>query len=67
MKTSKYNSAIQKYFIQLKEIKGDLIFEQQNECSEKDNNSSLSSNFIQKQNLKNNRELDDNIDMIIID
>ena len=66
MKTSKYNSAIQKYFIQLKEIKGDLIFEQQNECSEKDNNSSLTSNFIQKQNLKNNRELDDNIDMIIV-
>ena len=67
MKTSKYNSAIQKYFIQLKEIKEDLIFEQQNECSEKNNNSSLSSNFIQKQNLKNSRELDDNIDMIIID
>lgn len=66
MKTSKYNSAIQKYFIQLKEIKDDLIYEQPNEFSEKENNSSLFSNFIENKNQEQVEELDDNINMIIV-
>jgi hypothetical protein len=66
MKTSKYNSAIQKYFIQLKEIKDDLFYEQPNEFSEKENNSSLFSNFIENKNQEQADELDDNINMIII-
>ena len=66
MKTSKYNSAIQKYFIQLKEIKDELIYEQPNEFSEKENNSSLFSNFIENKNQEQVEELDDNINMIIV-
>jgi len=66
MKTSKYNSAIQKYFIQLKEIKDDLFYEQPNEFSEKEKNSSLFSNFIENKNQEQADELDDNINMIII-
>ena len=66
MKTSKYNSAIQKYFIQLKEIKDDLFYEQPNEFSKKENNSSLFSNFIENKNQEQADELDDNINMIIV-
>ena len=66
MKTSKYNSAIQKYFIQLKEIKDELIYEQPDEFSEKENNSSLFSNFIENKNQEQVDKLDDNINMIIV-
>ena len=66
MKTSKYNSAIQKYFIQLKEIKDDPFYEYSNEFSEKENNYSLFSNFIENKNQEKDDELDDNINMIII-
>ena len=67
MKTSKYNSAIQKYFIQLKEIKEDLVFEQTNESIDKENNNSLFSNLIQNKNNGNVEDFDDNINMVIID
>lgn len=67
MKTSKYNSAIQKYFIQLKEIKEDLVFEQTNESIDKENNTSLFSNLIQNKNNGNDEDFDDNINMVIID
>ena len=67
MKTSKYNSAIQKYFIQLKEIKEDLVFEQTNESIDKENNNSLFSNLIQNKNNGNDEDFDDNINMVIID
>ena len=66
MRESKYNSAIQKYFIQLKEIKDDLFYEQPNEFSQKENNSSLFSNFIENKNQEQADELDDNINMIIV-
>ena len=66
LRTSKYNSAIQKYFIQLKEIKDDFVYEQTNEISEKENNSSLFSNFIEKNNQEQTDDLDDNLNMIII-
>ena len=67
MKTSKYNSAIQKYFIQLKEIKENLVFEQTNESIDKENNTSLFSNLIQNKNNGNDEDFDDNINMVIID
>lgn len=67
MKTSKYNSAIQKYFIQLKEIKENLVFEQTNESIDKENNNSLFSNLIQNKNNGNDEDFDDNINMVIID
>ena len=67
MKTSKYNSAIQKYFIQLKEIKENLVFEQTNESIDKENNNSLFSNLIQNKNNGNVEDFDDNINMVIID
>ena len=67
MKTSKYNSAIQKYFIQLKEIKEDLVFEQTNESIDKENNNSLFSNLIQNKKNGNDEDFDDNINMVIID
>ena len=67
MRTSKYNSAIQKYFIQLKEIKEELIFEQPINFSEKENDSSLFSNFIENKKKEQDDDLDDNIKMVIID
>ena len=67
MRTSKYNSAIQKYFIQLKEIKEELIFEQPIIFSEKENDSSLFSNFIESKKKEQDDDLDDNIKMVIID
>ena len=66
MRTSKYNSAIQKYFIQLKEIKDDLTYELPKEENEKEKNSSLFPNFIENKNQEQADELDDNINMIII-
>ena len=67
MRTSKYNSAIQKYFIQLKEIKEELIFEQPINFSEKENDSSLFSNFIESKKKEQDDDLDDDIKMVIID
>ena len=67
MRESKYNSAIQKYFIQLKEIKDENIFEQSNELIKKNNHPSFFSNFTKRQNNETNEELDGNINMIIID
>jgi len=61
MRTSKYNSAIQKYFIQLKEIKDELIFEQPINLSEKENDSSLFANFIESKKKEQDDDLDDNI------
>ena len=67
MRTSKYNSAIQKYFIQLKEIKEELIFEQPINFSEKENDSSLFSNFIESKKKEQDDDLDGDIKMVIID
>jgi hypothetical protein len=66
MRISKYNSAIQKYFIQIKEIKDDVILESSTEFSEKENKPSPFSNFIQSENQTNEEHFDD-IDMIIVD
>ena len=63
---SKYNSAIQKYFIQLKEIKEDYIIERTNEISEE--NHQLSFSYFSKNKIQEKeQQLDENIDMIIID
>ena len=67
MGKSKYNSAIQKYFIQLKEIKEELIFEHTIIFSEKEKNSSLFPSFVENQNKVQDDTLDDNIKMVIID
>ena len=67
MGKSKYNSAIQKYFIQLKEIKEELIFEHPIIFSEKEKNSSLFPSFVENQNKVQDDTLDDNIKMVIID
>ena len=66
IKVSKYNSAIQKFFIQLKEIKNDSITEPPQIISE---NSTILEykNEIKKQNEDIDMELDDNINMIIVD
>ena len=67
MRTSKYNSAIQKYFIQIKEIKEDVTIESTNENYENSNSPSLFSNFIENQNQVSEDKLDDDIEMIIVD
>ena len=67
MRASKYNSAIQKFFIQLKEIKEELIFEQPINFSEKENDSSLFSNFIENKKKEQDDDLDEDIKMVIID
>ena len=67
MGKSKYNSAIQKYFIQLKEIKEELIFEHPIIFSEKEKNASLFPGFVENQNKVQDDTLDDNIKMVIID
>ena len=68
MRTSKYNSAIQKYFIQIKEIKEDVtIIESTNENYENSNSPSLFSNFIENQNQVSEDKLDDDIEMIMVD
>jgi len=67
MRTSKYNRAIQKYFIQIKEIKEDVTIESINENYENSNSPSLFSNFIENQNQVNEDKLDDDIEMIIVD
>ena len=67
MRTSKYNSAIQKYFIQIKEIKEDVTIESTNENYENSNSPSLFSNFIENQNQVSEDKLDDDIEMIMVD
>ena len=67
MRASKYNSALQKYFIQIKEIKDDVIPESTNEFLEKDNQISSFSNFVQSENKPNEKQFADDIDMIIVD
>jgi hypothetical protein len=67
MRTSKYNSAIQKYFIQIKEIKEDVTIESTNENYENSNSPSLFSNFIENQNQVSEDKLDDDNEMIIVD
>ena len=67
MRTSKYNSAIQKYFIQIKEIKEDVTIESTNENYENSSSPSLFSNFIENQNQVSEDKLDDDIEMIIVD
>ena len=67
MRTSKYNSAIQKYFIQIKEIKDDITIESTNENYENNNSPSLFSNFIESQNQVDGKKFGDDIEMIIVD
>ena len=67
MITSKYNSAIQKYFIQIKEIKDDITIESTNDNPENKNNSSLFSNFIENKNQAQEEKFDGDIEMIIVD
>ena len=67
MRTSKYNSAIQKYFIQIKEIKDDITIESTNENYENSNSPSLFSNFIENQNQVDGKKFGDDIEMIIVD
>lgn len=63
-KMSKYNSAIQKLFIQLKEIKIEAILEQPREIS---NEFQPSKNEEINRSYKNEEESDEDINMIIID
>jgi len=63
-KMSKYNSAIQKLFIQLKEIKIEAILEQPREAS---NEFQPSKNEEINRNYKKEEESDKDINMIIID
>ena len=67
MKTSKYNSAIQKYFIQLKEIKEDCISIKINEISEKNQELELFSEFNQNKIRENNEQINEDIDMVILE
>ena len=63
IKMSKYNSSIQKFFIQLKEIKDDSIFESSNEIITKNQ-------YIYETEKKyedNDEESNENINMIIVD
>ena len=63
IKTSKYNSAIQKFFIQLKEIKEDSVFEQSSEIIVQENQKI--SNY---ENIEMEEEdLKENINMMIIE
>jgi hypothetical protein len=67
MISSKYNSAIQKYFIQIKEIKDDITIESTHDNPENKNNSSLFSNFIENKNQVQEEKFDGDIEMIIVD
>ena len=67
IKLSKYNSAIQKYFIQLKEIKNDSIFEPPNEIISENQQISQYKNEAKEPNEDNEEESNDNINMIIVD
>lgn len=66
IKTSKYNSAIQKFFIQLKEIKEDSVFEQSLEIIVQENQKI--SNYENIENIEMEEEdLKENINMMIIE
>lgn len=65
IKTSKYNSAIQKFFIQLKEIKEDSIFEQSSEIIVQENQQI--SNYQNIDNIEMEEDLKENINMMIIE
>ena len=67
IKISKYNSAIQKYFIQLKEIKNDSILEPQNEIISDNRQNSQYKNETKEQKEDIDEESNDNINMIIIE
>ena len=67
IKISKYNSAIQKYFIQLKEIKNDSILEPQNEIISDNRQNSQYKNETKEQKNDIDEESNDNINMIIIE
>ena len=62
IKTSKYNSAIQKFFIQLKELKEDAFFEQSSEIIVQENQQI--SNY---ENIEMEEDLKENINMMIIE
>ena len=67
IRKSKYNSAIQKYFIQIKEIKDDITIESTNENYENNNRHTLFSNFNESQNQVDDKKFGDDIEMIIVD
>ena len=67
IKISKYNSAFQKYFIQLKEIKNDSILEPQNEIISDNRQNSQYKNETKEQKNDIDEESNDNINMIIIE
>ncbi len=67
IKISKYNSAIQKYFIQLKEIKNDSILEPQNEIISDTIQNSQYKNETKEQKNDIDEESNDNMNMIIIE
>ena len=65
IKTSKYNSAIQKFFIQLKELKEDSFFEQSSEIIVQE--SQQISNYQNIENIEMEEDLKENINMMIIE
>ena len=65
IKTSKYNSAIQKFFIQLKELKEDSFFEQSSELNVQE--SQQISNYQNIENIEMEEDLKENINMMIIE
>ena len=67
VKLSKYNSAVQKYFLQLKEIKNDSIIEHSSEKVSENERSISYKNEIKEQSEDFDLESNDNIDMIIAD
>ena len=67
MRTSKYNSAIQKYFIQLKEIKDDCITIKTNDINEKKHQLTLLSSFSTSKIQEKDEQLNEDIDMIVVD
>ena len=67
VKLSKYNSAVQKYFLQLKEIKNDSIIEHSSKKVSENERSMSYKNEIKEQGEDFDLESNDNIDMIIAD
>ena len=65
IKTSKYNSAIQKFFIQLKELKEDSFFEQSSEIIVQENQKISNNQNIE--NIEMEEDLKENINMMIIE
>jgi hypothetical protein len=65
IKTSKYNSAIQKFFIQLKELKEDSFFEQSSEIIVQE--CQQISNYQNIENIEMEEDLKENINMMILE